>query len=146
MATTYRRFVIDTARSVRDGITYLQTRVNFPLLGFDDPREPIRVFEGRANTADEMAIASGEGMVQAQLAIERVLNSEVLFAYSSERSDTDPNRPCRGVFHLTVTLDGVSYDHCWKTPLTYTFGDEAVKAAKELATAFKAAAGGSWAT
>lgn len=144
MDNTYRRFIIEQRTATRNGDTYLQTLINFPLLGYDEPRHPIHVLEERVINAVQEESARQNGRAKAVAAIERLLNSQHSFQFSHEQTTEDADRPFRGVFTLTVTLDGKDHVHTWKTPMTFAMPHEARKAGESLATAYKAAAGGNW--
>lgn len=130
----YRGFLIFTDIIDKDGAPHARTVVNFPLLGLDDPRYPIFEY-----VCPVPGFESGH--VEARLAIERILNGQYIFEVGHEAAPEVAPGAKRGTFTLTVFVTGQSHSYTWKTPTTFTFQDEATRAAEDLANTYKRSAG-----
>lgn len=136
----YRGFLVSAEIVDIEGVSHVRTRVNFPLLGLEDP--PHTIFELlRPGPAEEQATLIAQGGLEARLTIDRMLNSECNFAVGHEPAPTVGPGAKRGVFTLTVNVNGQLHSHTWRTPTTFTFQDEAVEAATCLVEAYKETVG-----
>lgn len=137
----YRGFLVSAEIVDIEGVSHVRTRVNFPLLGLEDP--PYTIFELlHHGPAEDQATLIAHGGLEARLTIDRMLNSECNFAVGHEPDPTGkPDKNKRGVFTLTVNVNGQLHSHTWRTPTTFTFQDEAIEAATCLVEAYKETVG-----